>query len=70
MSRTWTAIPVAIAHGTLDPGDPGDFGREARRVMVEAGADVPTTRRSLPHTIDPAIIPDLQSFVAAVLEAK
>jgi phospholipase/carboxylesterase len=63
-------FPVAIAHGSLDPVIPVDFSREARRVLEEAGADVLYREAPLPHTIDPGIIPELQVFVAAALEAK
>jgi phospholipase/carboxylesterase len=63
-------FPVAIAHGSLDPVIPVDFSREARRVMEEAGAGVLYHEAPLPHTIDPAIIPELQAFVAAAVDAK
>jgi phospholipase/carboxylesterase len=62
--------PVAIAHGSLDPVIPVDFSREARSVMEEAGADVLYREAPLPHTIDPAIIPDLQAFVAAAIDGR
>ena len=62
-------FPVAIAHGTLDPVIPVDFSREARRVLEEAGADVLYREAPLPHTIDPGIVPELQAFVAAALDA-
>lgn len=61
--------PVAIAHGSLDPVIPVDFSREARRVLEEAGAVVLYREAPLPHTIDPGIIPELQAFVAAALDA-
>jgi phospholipase/carboxylesterase len=63
-------FPVAIAHGSLDPVIPVDFSREARRVIEEAGASVLYREAPLPHTIDPAIIPELQAFVAAAVAAK
>ena len=61
--------PVAIAHGSLDPVISVDFSREARRVLEEAGADVLYREAPLPHTIDPAIVPELQAFVAAALDS-
>jgi phospholipase/carboxylesterase len=64
------SFPVAIAHGSLDPVIPVDFSREARRVMEEAGASVLYREAPLPHTIDPAIIPELEAFVAAAVAAK
>jgi phospholipase/carboxylesterase len=63
-------FPVAIAHGSLDPVIPVDFSREARRAMEEAGAEVLYREAPLPHTIDPAIIPELRAFVAAAVAAK
>jgi phospholipase/carboxylesterase len=63
-------FPVAIAHGSLDPVIPVDFSREARTVLEEAGADVLYRETPLPHTIDPGIVPELQAFVAAALNAK
>jgi phospholipase/carboxylesterase len=56
-------FPVAIAHGTLDPVIPVEFGREARDVMAEAGASVLYREAPLPHTIDPAVIPELRMLV-------
>ena len=60
--------PVAIAHGSLDPVIPVDWSREARRTLEQAGADVLYRESPLPHTIDPRILPELQSFVAAARE--
>ena len=37
--------PIAIAHGTYDPMIPVEFGRAARDLLAEAGADVPTASR-------------------------
>jgi len=54
---------VAVAHGTLDPVIPVRFGREARDVLTGAGASVLYRETPVPHTIDPAVIPELQTFV-------
>ena len=59
--------PVAIAHGSLDPVIPVDWSREARKTLQVAGADVLYRESPLPHTINPRILPELQSFVAAAL---
>ena len=56
-------FPVAIAHGSLDPVIPVDWSREARRVLEPAGAEVLYRESLLPHTIDPAILPELAAFV-------
>ena len=60
-------LPVAIAHGTLDPVIPVAFGREARDVLTAAGADVLWHESPVPHTIDPALLPELRVFVERTL---
>jgi phospholipase/carboxylesterase len=55
--------PVAIAHGSLDPVIPVDFGREAAALLRDAGADVLWRETPVPHTIDPRILPELQALV-------
>jgi phospholipase/carboxylesterase len=57
-------FPVAIAHGTLDPVIPVDFGRAARDALTAAGADVTYREGPYGHTIDPAILPALRDLVA------
>jgi phospholipase/carboxylesterase len=60
--------PVAIAHGTLDPVIPVDWGRAARDLMLVSGADVAYHESPLlGHSIDPQIIPALRGFVAHAL---
>ena len=61
--------PVAIAHGSLDPVIPADWGRTARRTLEDAGANVLYRESPLPHTIDPRILPELRDFVAAAIAA-
>ncbi len=55
--------PVAIAHGSLDPIIPVDFGRDARAILEGAGASVLYRETPIPHTIDPAVVRELQLFV-------
>jgi len=62
-------LPVAIAHGSADPVISVEFGREARRRLEEAGADVVYRESPVPHTIDPAIIPDLRDWLARAVPA-
>jgi phospholipase/carboxylesterase len=62
--------PVGIAHGTYDPVIPVDWGREARSVLETAGADVLYRESPLPHTIDPAVVPELADLVAGATSAK
>jgi phospholipase/carboxylesterase len=57
-------FPVTIAHGTLDPVIPVGFSRAARDALAGSGADVAYHEGPYGHTIDPAIIPALRSFVA------
>jgi phospholipase/carboxylesterase len=57
-------LPVAIAHGSLDPVIPAAFGREARDALQAAGADVLWRESPVPHTIDPQLLPELRAFVA------
>jgi phospholipase/carboxylesterase len=59
--------PVAIAHGSLDPVIPVEFGREAVALLREAGAEVLWRETPVPHTIDPRLLPELQGFVGSAL---
>ena len=56
-------LPVAIAHGTADPVIPVEFGRDARDRMGAAGAELLYRESPVPHTIDPAIVPDLRAWL-------
>ncbi len=56
--------PIAIAHGSLDPIIPVDFGRAAAERVGAAGADLLWRETPVPHTIDPRVLPELQAFVA------
>jgi phospholipase/carboxylesterase len=60
--------PVAIGHGTLDPVIPVEFGRAARALLEEAGAEVLYREYPLPHTIDPGFARDLRAWIAEHLE--
>jgi phospholipase/carboxylesterase len=60
-------FPVAIAHGALDPVISVEFGREARDALGRAGADVQWRETPVPHTIDPAVVPELAAFVERTL---
>jgi len=57
--------PIAVAHGSLDPIIPVEFGRAAAERMRAAGADLFWRETPVPHTIDPRVLPELQAFVAA-----
>lgn len=60
-------VPVAIAHGSLDPVIPVAFGREARDVLEAGGAEVSWSETPVPHTVDPGWIPALRAVVAGAL---
>jgi phospholipase/carboxylesterase len=59
--------PVAIGHGTLDPVIPVEFGRAARALLEEAGAEVVYREYPLPHTIDPGFARELPTWIAEQL---
>ena len=59
--------PIAVAHGSLDPVIPVEFGRAAAERVRDAGADVLWRETPVPHTIDPRVLPELQAFVAAAI---
>lgn len=57
-------LPVAIAHGSLDPIIPVNLGRAARDRLSEAGLAVEYHESAMGHTIDPRALPELQRWVA------
>jgi phospholipase/carboxylesterase len=57
-------VPVAVAHGTLDPVIPFRFGAEAAETLAAAGADVLWLESDVPHMVDPAWIEPLRALVA------
>jgi phospholipase/carboxylesterase len=59
--------PIAVAHGSLDPIIPVEFGRSAAERVRAAGADLLWRETPMPHTIDPRVLPELQAFVASSL---
>jgi len=57
-------LPVAIGHGTHDPVIPVEFGRDARDRLTAAAALVTYRESPMPHTIDPAFLRELPSWVS------
>jgi phospholipase/carboxylesterase len=57
--------PIAIAHGTYDPVIPVEFGRAARDRLEAAGAEVWYRESPIEHSIDPQVLLELRSLVAA-----
>ena len=62
--------PVAIGHGTYDPVISVEFGRQAKKILEEAGADVLYRESPMPHSVDPAFIAELQPWVSDVLSSS
>lgn len=60
-------LPVAVAHGSLDPVIPARFGAEAAAAMEAAGATLTRLETAVPHTIDPAWIAPLRALVAVAI---
>jgi phospholipase/carboxylesterase len=59
---------VAIGHGALDPVISVDWGRRARDLLTEAGADVSYRETAhMGHSIDPTLLRELPSWLAATL---
>ncbi|MHB8468362.1 MAG: alpha/beta hydrolase [Gaiellaceae bacterium] len=58
--------PIVIAHGSYDPVIPVEFGRRARDLLTEAGAEPRYFESPQQHTIDPAIVPELQVLLASL----
>jgi phospholipase/carboxylesterase len=57
-------LPVAVAHGLLDPVIPARFGAEASETLAAAGAEVLRLETAVPHMVDPAWLPPLRELVA------
>jgi len=60
-------VPVAVAHGTLDPVIPASFGNEAADTLEAAGANVLRLRAPVPHMIDRSFVEPLRELVAAAI---
>jgi phospholipase/carboxylesterase len=56
--------PVAIGHGIHDPVISVEFGRDARRRLEAAGADVLYREAPVMHGIDPRFIGELHDWLA------
>ncbi len=56
-------LPVAIGHGIYDPVISIEFARDARARLQDAGARILYRESPMPHTIDPAFLPELQEWL-------
>jgi phospholipase/carboxylesterase len=63
-------LPVYIAHGSLDAMIPVQFGRSAAEALEQAGLDVTFRESSMPHTIDPALLPEMRRWVTSVIAGE
>jgi phospholipase/carboxylesterase len=62
--------PVAIGHGTFDPIISVDFGRQARKVLEDAGASVIYREYPLAHAVDPEFLMELRPWLSAALSGN
>jgi phospholipase/carboxylesterase len=60
--------PVAIGHGAYDPVISVEWGRKAKALLEEAGAEVLYRESPIPHSVDPSFIVELQPWVSDVVE--
>lgn len=61
-------FPVAIGHGTHDPVISVEFGRDARRRLEAAGADVLYRESPMFHAIDPVFLHILQNWISQTIQ--
>jgi phospholipase/carboxylesterase len=59
--------PVAIGHGTYDPVIGVEWGRRAKGLLEEAGAELIYREYPLPHTIEPGFVVELRPWLAETL---
>jgi phospholipase/carboxylesterase len=60
--------PVAIGHGTHDPVIEVEWGRRARRLLEDAGADVLYRETPMFHQIDPEFLREVTRWLHGVFE--
>jgi phospholipase/carboxylesterase len=65
-----TPLPrVAIGHGTHDDVIRTEFGRRAKQLLEEAGADVLYRESPIDHAIDPRFVLELRAWLTDVVGA-
>ena len=62
--------PIAIGHGTYDPVIGVEWGRRAKALLEEAGADLIYREYPLPHTIEPGFLAELRPWLADALGVR
>jgi len=63
----WEGLPVAIGHGTQDPVIGVEFGREAKQLLEQAGADLLYRESPMGHSIDPSTLKTLAPWVENIV---
>ncbi len=59
--------PVAIGHGTLDPVIEVEWGRRARALLENAGAEVLYRETPMFHQIDPEFVREIAGWLSLIL---
>jgi phospholipase/carboxylesterase len=62
--------PIAIGHGTYDPVIGVEWGRRAKDLLEQAGADVLYRESPLPHAVDPGFLRELAPWLEAAVPAR
>jgi phospholipase/carboxylesterase len=62
--------PVAIGHGTYDPVIGVEWGRRAKQLLEEAGAEVLYREYPLPHAVDPGFLTELAPWLHSSLAER
>ena len=60
--------PIAIGHGTMDNVIGVEWGRRARALLEDAGADVLYCETPMSHQIDPEFVRTLSGWISAALD--
>jgi phospholipase/carboxylesterase len=55
--------PIAIGHGAFDPVIGVEWGRDARRRLEEAGAELLYRESPMDHTIDPRFVEEVREWL-------
>ena len=62
--------PVAIGHGTYDPVIGVEWGRRAKQLLEQAGADALYREYPLPHAVDPGFLTELAPWTRSALAER
>jgi phospholipase/carboxylesterase len=64
------AVPIFLAHGTLDPTVPFALGDGTRRLLMERGYDVRWKTYPMGHSVCAEEVEDVRSFLLEALGAR